>query len=668
MAKLKMKRIEIIALLHDSKAIVELLQRRGVVEVRECESSDACARLSTAQSVAQFDKNQHTVYQALGVLSEFSPQKKSMLDTFAGRKELTLDEYGTLAGNVDILMRQVYDILSLSKRIESDRTAIAHTASAIDALQPWLPLDISMRFKGTAHTTAFIGTLPQTYTTESLSAALKDVCTEEDSPDIDAIEAEIVSSSREQSCVFVLCCKSEEALLEKSLRALGFTRPADPTKHAPQVRMDRHTTEIQRLQEDIATCIEKIKAYATAYGELTFLYDYFSLAKDKYAAIANLAITQRTFVLSGYIPERDAASLTAELEEGFAAYVSVTEPAEDEDVPVLLKNNAFVAPVEDITAAYSMPAKDDIDPNPIMSFFYYLFFGMMLSDAGYGLLMVIATGLILALTKPEEGMKRNMQKFLYCGISTVFWGAMYGSWFGNIVYVVSHNFFGSEFTLAPLWFDPVADPLNMLIFCLILGFIHVVVGLGVKFFTLWRTGHKLDALCDIGTWYVVFLGLVLLILGMTFAPDLPLQSIGMWVALAGAIGLVLTQGRSSPSIPGKIIGGVTSLYSITGYFSDVLSYCRLMALGLVTGIIATVINTIGGIVGGGVFGAIALTVIFVFGHAINLGINALGAYVHCNRLQYVEFFSKFYEGAGKAFAPFRANTTHYKLKEENKNA
>lgn len=188
--------------------------------------------------------------------------------------------------------------------------------------------------------------------------------------------------------------------------------------------------------------------------------------------------------------------------------------------------------------------------------------------------------------------------------------------------------------------------------------------MALKFYSLCKSGHVADAFMDVATWWVVFAGIGMMLISGTFSSASQLMQPGIWTAVAGGAALLLTQGRAATSIGGKIMGGIGSLYSITGYFSDILSYSRLMALGLVTGIIATVVNTIGAIGGRSVGGVILFVLVFLFGHSINIGINALGAYVHGNRLQYVEFFSKFYEGGGKPFIPFNMKTKHFKLKED----
>lgn len=675
MAILKMKQIEVIALQNDAKSIMEYLQRAGVVEVKKhtysnepsSEGSDeSLIHLHTHSNITYFDKTLQLVNSSLSVLDEYAPIKKKITASFSGRRMLSLSEFSQRSHEVEETLQKARDITALAQKIDAERVVISHTRTQLDGLLPWENLKIPMQFPGTIHTAAIIGSLPTFYTEETLFAALKEASfSENPKMEFPPVSITIVSSSKEITCIVVICHKSDENTVRSTLRRIGLAIPSDPTNHAPAVRIGRFRQRISDAEKEIVKTEKKLAEFKNDREKLEFLSDYFLMRKDKYEALGKLLFSRKTFILEGYIPERDAQSLESVLVSNFDISVSFKDTEDDDDdVPVLLHNNPFVSPVEDIVKSYSLPSKSDLDPNPAMAFFYYLFFGMMLSDAGYGVLIVLATLYILYFLKPEGSMKVNMQKFCLCGLSTVFWGALFGSWFGNIVYVVSATFFGQNISLRPVWFDPVTNPLKLLILSLILGFIHIMTGLALRFYNMWRHGEKMDALFDIGLWWVVFAGLGLVVGSMVITSAIPLQSIGLGIAAAGAAGLLLTQGRSSKSIPGKILGGIASLYSITGYFSDILSYSRLMALGLVTGIIATVINTIGSIAGGGVVGALIFIPIFLFGHAINIGINALGAYVHVNRLQYVEFFSKFYEGGGKAFKPFGINTKNYKFKED----
>ncbi len=665
MAKVHMKHIEIITLITDAKSVVERLQRRGVVDLIQYQSTDELdqfEKIDATQSINLFERNSSTVHQALAVLNKYVPENKSLLSSFSPRIGITTAEFAKMAENVEPSMRKSYEIISLDRKIDEHRINLKSLYNAIEALESWRMLEVPMRFSGTAQTKAFIGTLPGLWDREKLLSALKS------SPDKPLLaDVQIVYSYREQSGIFLLCHKEYEQDCERALREIGFALPPQMTDKIPTDAIANYESQVKYIKQDIKNLTDTICKMAEVRKQLVFTLDYLSMRVDKYRALEQFAITRRTMIIEGYVPADSSAILAAELMQKYTICVTVSEPSELDQPPVAFKNIMPAAAIEDITESYSIPSKTDVDPNPVMAVFYYLFFGLMLSDAGYGLLMTIATALVLYFKKPEGSMRRNMQKFMLCGISTVFWGALFGSWFGDIVSVVSLNFFGREVILAPIWFNPVSDPMKLLMFSLVLGFIQVVVGLGVKFYMLWNDGNRLDAVFDVGLWWVIFAGIVLVIAPMAIDTTMPLDKIGIAVAVAGAIGLVATQGRNSKGIFGKILGGIGSLYDITGYFSDILSYCRLMALGLVTGIIGSVVNTIGSLKGGGIGGAVMLTLVFIVGHSINLGINALGAYVHCNRLQYVEFFSKFYEGGGRLYSPLRVNTKMYKFKEEHTN-
>jgi len=287
----------------------------------------------------------------------------------------------------------------------------------------------------------------------------------------------------------------------------------------------------------------------------------------------------------------------------------------------------------------------------------------MFSDAGYGLLLALVCGYLGFGKRLEKSKRENYKMFFFCGISTTFWGFLFGGFFGDIIYTVSATFLGKEIKLTPIWLDPISQAMSLLIFSVALGMVQILVGLSIKFYILCRRKKIADAVCDVGFWMIILLGICSLATGMGL--QMPVFSaIGTWTSLSGAAGLLVTGGRKSKNIAGKIFGGVVGLYNITGYVSDALSYCRLMALGLATGAIANVANMLGAMFGSSVIGIFLFVIIAIFGHCLNFAMNMLGAYVHTNRLQYVEFFSKFYEGGGRKFAPFRMNTKYYQFSEE----
>ena len=303
-----------------------------------------------------------------------------------------------------------------------------------------------------------------------------------------------------------------------------------------------------------------------------------------------------------------------------------------------------------------------------MYWFYVAFFGLMLSDAAYGLIMTVACAAVLiAFPRMAKGLRKSMKLFLACGISTTIWGFLFGGFFGDFISVVSRTFFGHEVTLRALWFVPLNDPMRMLIYSLLFGIIHMYVGLGIKGYMCLRDRRIKDFVGDVLSWFLFVSGLLLLLISSSFfygiaGMQLHLPGAGgkvcLGIAVAGAVILLLMGGRQAKNPVLRILLGAYEIYGVTGWLSDILSYSRLLALGLATGVIAQVVNQIGTMFGNGVLGVILFIIVFIFGHTLNFAINALGAYVHTNRLQYVEFFGKFYESGGNPFEPFFSDTKY----------
>ena len=359
---------------------------------------------------------------------------------------------------------------------------------------------------------------------------------------------------------------------------------------------------------------------------------------------------RKTFYFDGWVIKSAVDKVKSVLDK-YECYYEITEPEKGEQMPILLKQNSLTDPFQSITDLYSTPSVNDIDPTPFLAPFYFIFFGLMLSDAAYGLILSVGSFILLKHYRLEGMMKRLVKMFMFCGISTFFWGVLFGGWFGDM------------FGISPAWFNPVEEPMTLLIFSLVLGGIHIFVGMGLKAYLLLRNGQAIDAICDIFLWYLLLIGLVVFGLGSSIAPIA--TEIGKWMSIIGAVGIVLTGGRSKKGF-GKVTGGLGSLYGITSYLSDVLSYSRLLALGLATGVVSQVINTLGKMVGGGILGIIVMVVVFIIGHVFNLAINTLGTFVHSSRLQYVEFFGKFFDGGGTPFNPFSRKTKYVEILKEEK--
>ncbi len=656
MAKLKMKKIELIAPLTDSKKIIELLQRRGVVEI--CRNDDNELEQTNVNAViGEFEKFRSTVSHALDILNRCTPEKFDLTNMFGGRTEIETHEFGRQAEELDKIINSANEIIKNNRLISDAKAEIIQLDLKSDIMENWKLLDIPFNFKGTSSSTAFIGSLSGQITAENLEDQLPKECS-----------AEIISSSKEQTNLFILCSRTVADETENTLRKLAFVPVSEVSSFTPSEIILNNMERKKQLESQIDLAERAIDSYAEYRNKLKFAADFLAMRKDKYETLSMLGITGCTFVLNGYIPEKYYNSLEKEITGKYTAVISCIEPDEDDDVPVLLENGSFSSPVEGITKMYAMPSKSDVDPTPVMSFFYYLFFGMMLSDAGYGVLMVVGTIIALKKFRLENTMKKTLIMFRNCGISTIIWGALFGSWFGDIVQVVGREFFGKEIGSTALWFEPLDDPIKLLLFSFALGILHLFVGVGVSFKMAWDDGRKLDAFCDTVPVYLTILGVAPLAASiLTEVPQI-LKTIGMYVMIAGVVLLILTAGRSSKSIFGKIFGGLYALYNTaTGYLSDILSYSRLLALGLATGSIASVINLIGTMPENKIIKLILLIVVFTVGHIANLAINLLGAYVHTDRLQFVELFSKFYTGGGREFNPFTVNTEYIRFKEENIN-
>lgn len=656
MAKLRMMKIELIAMLTDSKKIIELLQRRGVVEIFRNDDEEL-ENTNVTAVVGEFEKFRNTASQALEIIDSYAPEKVGIADMFSGKTEVEKHEFGREAMGLEKVMSAANEIIKNQRIMTEALNSAAQLEIKCDMLERWLPLDVPLNFKGTATTSAYIGTLPYQTTADSLEQQLPENCS-----------VEVVSDSKEQTNLFILCSKDSYDETGDILRKLAFVSASEPESRTPKELVSDYGKEIEELEKSADTARESIVKLAENRRQLRFVIDYLQMRKEKYDALSGLGFTESTFVLTGYIPEKFAEQLRKEIEAKYTAAITFTEPSEDEDVPVLLENSRFSSPVEGITKMYALPGKGDVDPTPVMSFFYYLFFGMMLSDAGYGLLMIIGTTIALKKFKLESSMKKTLTMFRNCGVSTVFWGALFGSWFGDIAQVVARNFFDKEIGSLALWFEPLTDPVKLLLVSFGLGILHLFLGVAVAFKMTWDTGKKLDAFFDAVPIYLIVLGISPLGAGMFISVPELLKTTGTYMMIAGVVILILTAGRTSKSVFGKFFGGLYALYNTaTGYFGDILSYSRLLALGLATGSIASVINLIGTMPENKIFKLVLLIVVFIVGHVANLAINLLGAYVHTDRLQFVELFSKFYTGGGREFSPLTVNTKYIKFKEENSN-
>lgn len=659
MAKVKLMGFEIISLLSDSKKLVEYLQKTSAVQFEDAQG-ESLIKYKTDDIVSALKRKHDYVKEAYEIIENQCEIKKSFIEKFNDCTQIEYNDYKILTDKSEDLMTKCNEIHSLYSDMQDIKSSIIKQETMIDYYTAWSDLDIPMASRRTVTTDIFIGTFKNAYSQSEIYELIKS-----EKPELDDIVVEVINTQKLLTCALIMCHHSDAAALESVLKEKGFVIPDKLAPKLPKRAVEDCRSEIESLNEQIDLLKNKLKTYEGYYNDIRYLSDYYTAQIDKYTAVENAASTQKTFYVKGYIPAAVSEEIKFEIENSFKAQMELYEPDyENEDVPVLLKNNSFAGGVESVTNMYSPPSNKDVDPNPVMSFFYYALFGLMLSDAGYGLLMVI--GAIFA--KKKLALKDNMKKMtdmvLYCGIGTAFWGLMFGGFFGDLIPTILKSFFGVENppSLA-IWMEPMTNSIELLLYCFLFGIIHLFAGLLIRGYMLIRDKNYIGALCDTLPVMIFISGFAIVGAGFFTAVPQNVKNIGIRLLLIGAILIVLTSGRSKKNILGKLGGGLYGLYNTaSGYLGDILSYSRLLALSLVTGVIANVINLLGSMTGN----ILLFIPVFLIGHTINIAINLIGTYVHTCRLQYVEFFSKFHEGSGRIFTPFKINSKFFTIKEENK--
>ena len=659
MAKIKLQRFQIIALLTESKKLMDFLQRTGVTELQNAEN-EVLIKHDTSETVTELQRKSEVAEKAFRVLERTCEIKKSILQKFSDYREIDYSEYKLISDKSDEIYETAELIISLDDKISEYRNEISKEKKLLDYYSSWLSLDIPLGSKRTANTNIFVGSFKKQLTKERLMSLI-----EERNPELTDVEAEVVHSEKMLTNAVFMCHKSHSEELLSVLSGLGFYVPEKmPMKTADRAKAECES-RISELLQKIEDIENEMNDYKDNYENIRFLYDFYVAEADKYKAVENTGTTEKTVYITGYVPAKYGEELKFELERRFTAEMVLSVPDyENEDVPVLIENRSFAAGVESITNMYSPPSNKDVDPNPVMSFFYYAFFGLMLSDAGYGLLMVLSMLFAKYKLKVRGSMKKTCDMYLYCGISTVFWGTLFGGWFGDLIPTVMKNFMGIENppSLA-LWLEPMNDTMDLLMYSMLFGVVHLLAGLLIRFYMLLKEKNYLGAVFDVIPVMLFAVGFA--ISGASFIFTVPdvIKPYGTILLAVGSVLIVLTAGRSSKNILGKLGGGLYALYNAaSGYLGDILSYSRLLALCLVTGVIANVVNLLGAMPGN----IIIFIIIFIVGHTINIAINLIGTYVHTNRLQYVEFFSKFYEGSGRTFTPLKINSKFFTIREDEK--
>lgn len=649
MAILKMKKLRLMAVRSKKDELLRELIRHGCVEFSELEGEIQGSQLENLVSRESSDtatlKSQYTsLNHAIALLNTYAPKKEKMLSAKPELEDVVfLDDTGLTGA-----LRVAETIEGYDSRIKRISAEESRQRSIIESLQPWLGLDLALNTEGTERCGLLMGTISVKIPLDQVQAAIEAV--DEES------ELFQINEDKRDRYVLLVAMREKIPAMQECLRGFAFSASnMSGMNGTAKECMLQARQQLNELAKEKAGCVENIVAEAVRRDELKLAADRVSTKIALAEADEKLYGTESTVVMEGWIPEEREEELIKVFEDFGCAWETLTpEESEYPEVPVKLKNNKLTNALNMVTDMYSLPAYGSLDPNPLMAPFFILFYGLMMADMGYGLLMIIAALVAMKKIKPRRGTLSFCQLLLYGGISTFVMGAVTGSFFGNALEQIGIILdLGEGWGVLPALFNPMTDSMMVLIGAMVLGLIHLNTGMVINFVKKVKRGQLADGIWEEGALWVTFIGAGLLALGLGNIAGVPV------VLVIGLLMVFYGGSRSAKGI-GKVLSVFTTLYNTaTGWFGDILSYSRIMALMLAGSVIATVFNTIGAIANNIVFFA----VIFIIGHSLNFALNLLGCYVHDLRLQCLEYFGKFYEDGGRPFNPLEVKTKYYNVAE-----
>ena len=557
---------------------------------------------------------------------------------------IPLEEYEEVCNNTEELFDKIDEMESINNRITDLRSEKTRLNAFIEQLTPYKNLVFDMAYAvDTECASVFCGLVP----------------TEKKDSFVEKIGENAVCEFAEGDKVTALvavCHKDKREEVSAALAESEFVRSSFAFEGTAAQKIEETKKIVEEIDENVKTLILSTVDYVKYIPTVKIVYDYCALELAKLDITENSARTKKAIAFEGWVPADKVASLTEQIKEKCTRVeVAFRDPLEDEVPPTATKNNKFVGAFAGITEMFGSPNYKERDPNLFVALFYFLIFGIMIGDAGYGLIMAIACFLFVKIKKPVKTSGRMMIMFAFCGISTFIWGTLFGGWFA--IEIPADSFLGKL-----TWFSPLEEPLKMFMLSLAVGILQIGTGFTLSGIAKIKSGNAVKGILSDFGWVVIFIGLLLLFPNiMVYLNAIEggvawysvAGKVGMYAALVGAA-MIVVGGAWGKKNPVKMVGGALgSLYGAINIVSDLLSYSRLFGLGLTTGVIGLVMNELGMIIVDmvGPVGWIFAVVIFVGGHVFNLAINLLGAYVHDSRLQYIEFFGRFYEGSGHAFKP-----------------
>ncbi|MBP5292691.1 MAG: hypothetical protein J6023_01015 [Clostridia bacterium] len=636
MAIVKMKKLTVFTVSSLSPSIVRSLMKRKCIQIDETPLSDYegldIRKYRCEEKRYELESKVGRIESVLPVLHKYSKAKKKL---FHPRRTIDLDDFA----NSEAFKKAedaVIQAEKLAQQLNECHSYQVKSEAQLQSFRPWLTYDLPLNFEGTDQTVHGLYVMA----TDRLPETVLEEFAQE------GIYCEQVSCDTNILYFSATFAKSTADEMNRKLTTAGASKVF--FKDVSETAEKAYAAGLKRIsgqQELESIIVNQFGKLSEQIEDIETLYDVYETERLSLEHQYKMLCLDECMILTCWMPEPNEKAVFALLDKYDCAYEDDEARAED-DPPVLLKNNPYSANYEYVLGMYSYPRYGAADPTFVMSIFYFIIFGLMFADVGYGLLLTVIAFLGVKLLKPKEGTRKFLKMFGWCGISSMICGVLFGGWFGDLPYAIMENMMHIENPVekVPFFNGLIMNPLDNIMGFLILSFaiggIHMIAGMGIKFYKLCKDGHVLDAIFDIGSWWVLFAGLVLLAFNMKAA---------LIVAGVGALMLILTQGRAAKG-PMKAVKGVGSLYSLISYASDVLSYSRILALALVAAVIGKIINLIT-MLGSSPVGFLFMLIILLVGHVMNLAINVLGTFVHTSRLQYIEFFGKFFEDGGRIYEP-----------------
>ncbi|MFT5831676.1 MAG: V/A-type H+-transporting ATPase subunit I [Candidatus Paceibacteria bacterium] len=650
MAVVQMQKVRAIVHQPEVDGFLSVLQRHGVMEFTAVDAEALAGLSGAAPHAALLPRVQH----ALGFLKTYEV-KRGLWRTLRDGSVTTYTEteIAKQLEETEVVSDITRDVEAIQVELAEKNAAVQHLEQQRELLKTWSPVTNKLSELDTPQTVSVLVSKPN-----EIREAVLDVLTQK--------LAELSGSFATESYganVLLTVWRAELETVETLVGEAGLllvTRPEG---------LEEASIELTAVEERLAAArgeqgqVHDQAAHTahTHLHQLRIAGEILEWEQGRYSVLSNGKQTASTAVLDGWLMADMRDAIEADLKNhNVTALFTEIEPAADEVPPVEIKNNSFLRPFEVVTRLYGMPGHKDLDPTLFLAGFFFLFFGLSLTDVGYGITLMVVASIVLTLFKVSDAVRTFMKLLLFMGLGSALLGMLFG------------GYLGIPAEALPSWlqaiqiFDPIGNPLPVFYLALSLGVFQVMVGMLIKIYSDYKNNDLVGGLLDQTPWLFLFiLGILFVGIVTGYVTFITTDTIVKLVYLGFAL-VAITAARKGEGLTGKLIAVLAALYNDTiGYFSDILSYSRLLALGLATSALAFAVNLIAEIVSGTpVVGPILAVAILIIGHVFALVINTLGAFIHSARLQFVEFFGKFISGTGRNFSPLSRSKRHITAKVE----